>query len=69
MTEYPISRRQRQALAVQADVDIRSIEAELRGERVAGRPGERARAAIETAGYSTTNATKRLVIIPSDGET
>lgn len=53
-TQYPIPRSRRLALAVQADVDVRSIEAELRGERVAGRPGERAREALRAAELPTS---------------
>ncbi len=64
--EYPIPRGQRLALAVQADVDVRSVEAELRGTRVAGRPGERVRAVIEAAGYPTSNASERRFIVPKD---
>jgi hypothetical protein len=55
--EYPIPRSRRVALAVQADVDVRSIEAELRGERVAGRPGERARAVLKAAELPTSEQT------------
>lgn len=56
MTKYPISRAKRLALAVDADVDVRSIEAELRGERVAGRAGERARKALRDAKLPTSEA-------------
>lgn len=54
MTEYPIPRSRRVALAVQADVDVRSVEAELRGERVRGRPGERVRAVLSAEGLPTS---------------
>lgn len=53
-TTYPIPRSRRLALAVQADVDVRSIEAELRGERVAGRSGERAREVLRAAELPTS---------------
>ncbi len=55
MTEYPIPRSKRMELAVQADVDVRSIESELRGERVAGRAGERARKALHAAELPTSD--------------
>lgn len=56
-TTYPIPRSRRLALAVQADVDVRSIEAELRGQRVAGRAGERARKVLQAAELPTSERT------------
>jgi hypothetical protein len=52
---YPIPRAERLRIAVAADVDVRSVEAELRGERVAGRSGRRTREALRAAKLPTSN--------------
>ena len=51
---YSISRRRHTELALEARVDIRSIEAELRGVRVSGDAGERAREVLRAANLPTS---------------
>jgi hypothetical protein len=52
---YPIPRAERLRIAVAADVDVRSVEAELRGEPVAGRSGRRVREALRAESLPTSD--------------
>lgn len=52
---YPIPKRRRLELALEARVDVRTIEAELRGVRVERDAGERAREALKAANLPTSD--------------
>ena len=54
---YPIPKRRRIELALEARVDVRTIEAELRGVRVGRDAGERAREALKAANLPTSETT------------